>query len=240
MVLPGDVEFLRAYGPMVKRESVPTQANKKHKMAYKCLEKLFEIVKHEKSFKIQVYTIESITIFEEALRKAKVQFSTTFSSKYTASKGITIILKDSQIGDLPKDAKLILYSNIRDRRFIPYKFKIVDEEKEMFFRDKVAYQAAKGKSLSSALSTKIDMHSYTADSLTQLQAMILFVVSRNNKFEDICNELKNIGNTVINSFIIKCELNYLERIGVCKRILNNYKLTITDATIDKIASRIDK
>lgn len=100
-------------------------------------ENLTNLIKTEESFKIQVFTFESIEIFESLLKLNKIQyikgFTSTYTKSYSNSKSILLLIDDELHLDVSMNQRIILFSENRHFSFIPYKFKLSVEEKINFY-----------------------------------------------------------------------------------------------------------
>lgn len=204
--------------------------------SFSSLKKLIEIVNNEPYFAIQVFTLETVELFESTFEEHQICYSKTFASTFKPRKELQVILGDTDLVNFPAKSRIILYSNKRDSRFIPYKFVLTAEEKALYIEDKQQYEINKNKSLSSTNLPDINMHEYTAKSLNTLQSVIVFSLIRARKFMDLCREVAGFDNSYSNSFIIRCELNLLIKLGICKRIGKTYRLSISSETVRAICS----
>lgn len=215
------------------------EENTSDKFIFKSLTKLLNIINQELAFKIQVFSLESVELFMFVLKKHKVKYNLQFSSSYKNSSYLSLILKDSVLPDFPSDSRLILFSNSRNKGFVPYKFVLSADEKKHMWNNDVVFEINKRNTLSYVLNEKIDIHKYTAESLTYTQCMIVFSMVNKNKLADIFKEVVSADNSLSNKFILKCEINNLLKHGICKKKGEFYNLNISKNTIQHICSRIN-
>ncbi|KAL6121053.1 hypothetical protein NUSPORA_02092 [Nucleospora cyclopteri] len=206
---------------------------------FKSLEKLNLIIENEKYFQIQIFSLESIDTFENYLEDNKISFKRCFSSNYEITDNkITILQKDSENFPVSVVSRIILYSNERDRRFIPFAFKITEKEKENFISNKSILKANSKLSVASILRKDIDVCNYIAESLSYEQSVIVFCLVRESRFSKLYNEIINVDNSLRNRFLIKLELNGLLQNKIIKKSNNLYKINISKECVQKICEKI--
>lgn len=208
------------------------------KYSFESIQKLLGIISAEKTFQIQVFSLESIEVFEKALLHESVVYKKAFTSAYVRGEALTILLKDSEISTVPVDAPIILYSNARDARFVPYKFKLTAKEKERILEDSYLCEAYKASALTSIVRSKIDISSYTASSIDYVSSVILFCMVREKRFSRLCNEIRLVDSTLDNRFVIKCGLNSLLKMHLCKKAGSSYTVNVGKDTLEKICEKI--
>lgn len=226
--------YKKPTGKTVKKLNIMSE----EKITFKSLEKLLDIINRERYFKIQVFSLESVEIFTYALSENRIKYNIQFTSSYKDCPGLTILLKDSEIPEIPNDLSIILYSNFRDKRFIPYKFDIdIDEKKKIINNDNI-FEINKRNSLSFIFGKQIDIHKHTSDSLNYIQSVIVFCMVRKNKLNDLFDEVTSTDENLNNKFVLKCELNSLVKYGICNKKGDNYKLNLSKLTIQNICNKI--
>jgi len=92
-------------------------------------EKLIDFLSNEKSFKIQIFSLESVEIFEVLLKVNRIEYKKGFTTTFKNSRAVQLLIDDGKLSDEHANQKLILYSNNRNFDFIPYKFKLSVNEK---------------------------------------------------------------------------------------------------------------
>lgn len=200
------------------------------------LSKLKKIVQDESFFRIQIFSLESVEIFEKFLKG--ITYEKQFSSKLTVSKKLVLLLRDSELPEELKSQRIILYSCHRDNRFIPYKFKLNNTEMKSIITDSHISQIYKGSTLTAAISDKLDVYEYTANSLNYIQSLVVFCLIRTSNFKVLCKEIEQVDNSLTNKFIIKCEINSLLKTKIIKKSNNSYSLNISKETIQRICEKL--
>ena len=205
---------------------------------FESLRKLVEIVREEKSgFQIQIFSLEAVEVFEEALANEQIPYKKQFTSTYKPSRSIVLLLKDSDLPPIPEESRLLLYSTARDPRFVPYKFQLTQQEKEDIVGDRSLTEPCKRASLTSIVCPRTDVHSYTASALGYVQCIIVFCMMRENRFSRLFEEIKSVDSSLDNRFVIRCELNALARMGICRKRWNVYSIGVSNLTLQMICEK---
>lgn len=208
------------------------------KYAFESLQTLMEIIAGEEAFQIQIFSLESIELFEKALQYESVTYRKAFTSAYAHGGKLTVLLRDSEVGAVAADAPVILYSNHRDARFVPYKFKLTQREKERILRDQYLSEAYKASALTSILRNKIDVSDYIASSLDYVSSVILACMAREKKFGRLCKEVSLVDSALDNRFVIRCGLNGLLKMHLCKKTGSSYVVAVGKDTLRRVCERI--
>lgn len=203
---------------------------------------LIDLIKNEESFLLQIYSLESVEIFEEFLKSMKISFKKEFSSVYRPKKNtIYLILDDGSFPDsmnFNEKHRCIFYSNKRNFSFIPFRFSLSEAERIQFIQDKMILESNKTATVSSIINKIPDPFEYSANSLNYSQSVIMMCLIKVGNFLKLCEEVKNVDPELNNSFAIKLELNWLCSYKFCKKIGNSYKITVSNETVRKICDRI--
>lgn len=101
----------------------------KDKNIFEERENLIDFLNNEKSFKIQIFSLESVEIFEVLLKINRIEYKKDFTTSFKNSRTVQLLIDDGDLKDEHANQKLILYSNNRNFDFIPYKFKLSVNEK---------------------------------------------------------------------------------------------------------------
>lgn len=219
-----------------KKTVVVELRDRRHSFA--SLRTLLDIIKNEPFFRIQVFSLEAVEFFEKWLRYERLEYAKQFTSAYAPVKGLVLLIRDTSPGYIPPNSTVLLYSNARDARFIPYKFEVTLEEKEAFTDDKYLLESYKRGTLTSMLGKRIDIGEYTAKSLGYVQSIILFCMIREKKFNRLADEVKAVDAMLSNRFVVQCELNGLVKMGFCKRNGNSYTINICKEILEKVCRQV--
>ena len=205
-------------------------------------EDLVKLLKNEESFLLQIFSLESIAIFEEFLTANQIEFVKDFTSLFKPKKNtISLLLDDGAFPDsvnLNTKNKIILYSNKRHLSFIPMKFQLNSSERVIWINDEAKLKCNKNVAVSSIITEIPDIHNYTANSLNYVQSVIIMCLIKEGNFKKLCHEIKTVDPDLDNSFNIKLELNWLCLNRFCKKTGSNYKLSISNETVQKICTKI--
>ncbi|OQS54056.1 hypothetical protein EHP00_1875 [Ecytonucleospora hepatopenaei] len=227
-------------------------------IGYECLKTLGKILKDEKSFQIQIFTLETLDILEGFLQYKKIKYKKVFVSKYNIEdEELCILLKDNKNFEIGNHSKVILWSNERDRRFVPYKLVLTESEKERLvlkqLQSKKQDEETENKkeidlkkkfiqnkklSYCSISRTKIDAATYIANALDYLECVIVFCLVRESKLEKLCYEVKEVNEELTNKTTIKMALNNLVRHKIVTKKGNVYKINVHTQTVQKICEKI--
>lgn len=210
----------------------------KLELKYSNLQILLDIIQNEPFFRIQIFSLESIILFEKFLQQNRIQYEKQFTSNYIKKDTLVVLLNDSELPETIIGTKLILYSNQRDHRFIPYKFTFTIEEKKKAIKNPHLFEIYKQFTITSVFKNKIDFHKYTADSLNYLQSLIIFCMIRERSFNNLCKEIESVDPSIKNKFLIKCELNELVKLKICKQFGTSYVLNISNETLQFVCEKI--
>lgn len=207
-------------------------------------EKLLDILRKEKDFRVQIFSLESIEIFEKFLEFSKISYTKGFTSSFAFKRNIALLIDDGPIVNPKENKRIILYSNLRNHKFAPYKFKLSDEEKKNVLKlckvpiAKNMLEFCKRSSLTSIANRDLGIHQYVSNALNYAQSIIVMCMIKESKFARIFNEVKAVDPELNNKFVVRCELNYLTKIKVCTRTANSYKLSISNQTVQAICKLI--
>ncbi|ELA42191.1 uncharacterized protein VICG_00834 [Vittaforma corneae ATCC 50505] len=221
-----------------KKKSLPViSIKKKPKPVFEERENLVSILRNEKAFRIQVFSFESIEIFEQFLLSKNIKFIKGFTSKALSKNEIHLLLNDgSSVLNAPR---IILYSNMRDFTFIPYKFILSNDEKGSFVKNRfVLKSSSESYSATSLSSNDLDVAGFTADSLNYVQSVIILCMIKECKLKSICKEVQQVDPELRNMFVIKSELNLLCRYKFCTKTGESYKLNISHETVVKVCEKL--
>ncbi|ORD93557.1 hypothetical protein ECANGB1_2009 [Enterospora canceri] len=208
-------------------------------VSFKNLKTLRKIIKNENEFQIQLYTLESFEMLEGWLEYQKIEYKKAFASSYDPyTVEFTVLFKDTDKFEVANNSKVILFSNERDRRFVPYKFKLTDDEKQSVLNDRKLYEQNKKLSVCSVMRRKVSAPSFIANNLTYAQCVIVFCLLSETRFNKLLNEIKNVDGDLNNRTNIKLEINELIKHKILTRRNDFCKLNITKETIKEICKRI--
>ena len=150
-----------------------------------------------------------------------------------------ILFKDTNDFDVYSKSKIILLSNDRDRRFIPYKFILNENEKNKIVNNTIAFNQNKKLSVCSILRKKINISEFIANGLSYIQSIIISCLINESHFDKLFKEIQNIDETINNKFIIKLEINDLLKNKILsKKNPEIYKLNISKETIRQICYKV--
>ena len=100
------------------------------------------------------------------------------------------------------------------------------------------FESNKNSSATAVLNKVPDFHKYAAECLNYAQSIVIMCLIKESNFKKICNEIKTVDPSLDNSFSIKLELNWLCLHNYIKKIGNNYKLIISNETVQQICSKV--
>lgn len=222
---------------MAKKTSLPPSHSKNlHIPSFDKRANLTQLLNTEKSFKLQVFSVESVEIFEQFLHSENIQFSKGFTSKPPPKSKLALLLDDGS--SIPSYPRIILFSNRRNFSFVPYCFQLSQREKESAVGRKLLLGASKDASLISLLSTDLQIVQFTAGALNYVQSVIILCMLKETKFKRICAEARQVDPELNNGFVILCELNWLSRRRFCTRSGDSYKLDISHEIAMKICENL--
>lgn len=212
----------------------------KLKMNFKSLKILKRIITNESFYQIQLFTLESFDLFENWLINNNILYKKMFTSTLCYNNNELIILfKDTNDFDVYSKSKIILLSNDRDRRFIPYKFILNENEKNKIVNNTIAFNQNKKLSVCSILRKKINISEFIANGLSYIQSIIISCLINESHFDKLFKEIQNIDETINNKFIIKLEINDLLKNKILsKKNPEIYKLNISKETIRQICYKV--
>ncbi|ORD97720.1 hypothetical protein HERIO_420 [Hepatospora eriocheir] len=196
------------------------------KASFDSLDKLIEIINEEKYFQIQVFSLESVETLEYVLTINNISFNRAFTSNFKQLKKLTLLLKDTDDFEFDDNSKIILFSNIRDLRFVPYQFKISDKDKKLIINNKHLYEQYKMNSLTSIKYDKIDINKYIA--LYDNELIVIFSLVRGLKFNTLYNEIKGLNKDLKNRTSLLSILNNLIKHKFIKKQNDLYSLNVND------------
>lgn len=219
-------------------------------MIIKSLTNLINLLKNEKEYKIQIFTLENIEVFEYFLIYNRINYNKTFTSKYKPNNFINLLLEDVKFEiNLKKgkiNEKIILFSNERNYNFISYFFQLTLDEKLNLVKNKDFLNFLDWKinpdkvqinpktSLSLLSKENVNIGKYISESINYNQSIIIMAVMKESKFMKIFNEIKIFDPKLDNSFLIRMELNELVEIKIITKNGDNYKLNISNETLKEI------
>ncbi|KAI5169272.1 hypothetical protein PAEPH01_0578 [Pancytospora epiphaga] len=205
---------------------------------FTALENLLSVMKSEKSYQIQIFSLESVEVFEKALSTANIKYVKSFTSAYVTKKAVVLLLKDSPLGDISLSSRILYYANLRDSRFVPYKFKITPAEKCRLAGESEASRLHKNTPFTFLSKLKSKITCYGATSFNYVQSVILFCMIREKTFSKLCKEICSVDERLKNKFLIHCELNKLLKLRICKRNGDSYTINLSLETQDKICEAL--
>lgn len=210
-------------------------------MQFESLKVFFKIVRNERYFKIQIITLESLDIFEAALKEEKIPYTKHFSSMIKKSESLSLILRDSDIC-LPGPGKYVLFSNRRHREFVQVVFIPTLEEKLSIVGDKYIVQAYKYKNINELLKIASEeearIESHFGSGLDYFESVIMLVVSSKSKFKDILSTSREMDGKLGNSFFLQMKLNGLVDKLLIVRNRDRYRVNTSKAVLRHIGRRI--
>lgn len=225
---------------MVRKTKISQNIKKKSsnssKIPFEKRENLEELLKKEKSFKLQVYSFESVEIFEEYLKSIGLAYTKTFTSSQIPKRTIALLLDDG--GVVTEGNRIILYSNSRNFSFVPCRFILSSKEKEAIVKDRAKIEANKSAPATALLAPALDVEGYVASCLNYVQSVIVMCLLKENTLKGICREAGQIDVELENSFIIKCELNWLCKHKICIKTGEKYRIGICQENVQRICENI--
>lgn len=202
---------------------------------YKELETLRTIINQEKTFQLQIFTMESFDVIEKWLNKCQIKYKKVFTSQYSENvRDLVVLLRDNDDFEVFSDSRVVLFSNERDRRFVPYRFAFTDDEKARYVTD----AHSKKMSLCSLNRKKIDVPEYIAKSLTRIQCIIIFCLVRESRFDKLVDEIKAVDSDLKNKTQIKMEINELMKTKILMKRGDVYKLNVSNEVVKKVCDKI--
>ncbi|KAH9411570.1 hypothetical protein HK407_04g06750 [Ordospora pajunii] len=205
------------------------------KVAFKDLNVLFEILQNERYFKIQIITLESYDVFEEALADRHVEYVLQFSSNLRPCSLPVVILADSDGYDVPEKGRYILLSNKRHRDFVQMVLCPTVEERLAIVGDKYVVHAHGSKSITAlrriACSIQTVYEDFFSKGLNYLESIIMLVVKRKSKFTEILNGVNEIDAGLCNGFVLQMKLNDLVMKMFVTRKGDSYKVNVSDEVL---------
>ncbi|KMV66330.1 hypothetical protein M970_041220 [Encephalitozoon cuniculi EcunIII-L] len=210
-------------------------------VSFESLEAFFEIVRNERYFKIQIITLESLEVFETALRDERIEYVRCFSSMIRESELPILILRDSDI-HLPRPGRYILFSNKRCGGFVQIVFNPTLSEKLAIVGDMYVVQAYSYKNISELLKVaskeKDEMESYFGSGLDYFESVIMLVVRNRSRFRDILGGAKEMDDKLGNSFFLQMKLNGLVDKLFVVRNGDSYRVNVSEGVLRSIGERI--
>ncbi|KAM0679515.1 hypothetical protein GINT2_002359 [Glugoides intestinalis] len=225
---------------MRRKSNEKKEGDKKEKWIEKGFSRrkdLQDLLENEKQFKLQVFSLESIEIFEEYLDSIGIEYIKEFTSTVVVPRKKILLLLDDG-GNIPNSSRMILYANTRNFTFVPYQFCLTLEEKELFVQSKILLESNKHSPVTSMLLNELDFAGYASISLNYLQSIIIMCLIRESSFKGICNEVSLVDPELENSLCIKCELNWLCKYKFCIKSGENYKINISHESVSKICDKL--
>lgn len=212
----------------------------KLKINFESLKILKKIITNESFYQIQLFTLESFDLFENWLINNNISYKKMFTSTMCYdSNELLILFKDTNDFDVYNKSKIILLSNNRDRRFIPYKFTLNENEKNKVVNNIIAFNQNKKLSACSILRKKINISGFIANGLSYIQSIIISCLINESHFDKLFKEIQSIDETINNKFIIKLEINDLLKNKILsKKNSEVYKLNINKETVRQICYKI--
>ncbi|KHN69975.1 hypothetical protein CWI42_041720 [Ordospora colligata] len=205
------------------------------KVDFKDLDALFEILQNERCFKIQIITLESYDVFEEALADRHVKYVRQFSSNLKPCSLPVLILADSDDYDIPENGRYILLSNKRHREFVQIVLRPTIEEKLAVVGYKYVVYAHKLKSITAlrriTCKKQLAYEDFFSRGLNYFESIIMLVVKRKSRFVDILNGVNEIDASLCNGFVLKMKLNDLIKKMYVTRKGDSYKVNVSDEVL---------
>lgn len=214
------------------------------KSPFKNRDSLVPLLTTEPHFKIQVFSLESIEIFEDFLHVNRISFVRGFTSSPPVScSDIALLLSDGPL--LVNIPRVILYSNIRDFQFIPYQFKLTYLERESILSTRKVTQeqralaeAVHSGSLTRTLAPPLRLSEATAGALSYLQCVIIMCLAKEKRLKYIWKEVRDVDPEIGGLTVIRAELNWLCKHKFCTRSGDIFRLRVSPETVRLVSERI--
>lgn len=211
---------------------------------YKSLAPLFDILNSEKSYKIQIISIEPFSILTELFNYKRISYHVVFSSMLEASERnkLNIVIQDSEIS-VPESGKYILYSNKRNPAFIQLVFRVSLEEKIRYFNHrgsspKKAVTAHGGTKNIVEIQNIIDGKNIGTllPHVTYLETIVM-LCARKGDFKGVCKKVSQLDGKLKNTFLVWITLNELVNRKFITKHGERFRLNISKDSLDAICKK---
>lgn len=218
---------------------------------------LVDLLKGEPCFRIQVFSLESIEVFEDFLHSKKIAFTRGFTSGRESATGdastgrgtspVMLLLDDGPPASTLVLAapRVLLYSNMSNPSFIPYQFMLSLNEKQAILRDRrvpserrALAEARHSGALTAALAEPLDLAAATAGALNYVQSVIVLCLVREGRFKRLCKEVQQVEPGIDSMMWVRAELNWLCKHKFCLKSGNIFKLNISHEAVVKVSERL--
>jgi hypothetical protein len=210
-------------------------------MTEESLRTVFQIMDSEASYRIQIITLESIEVFEEALGKRGIAYTKQFTSNASPSPHPVLLIRDSEVR-ISSEGRYILYSNIRQREFIQVVFRPSLEEKAECVGDAFLARSYAYKNIAELKAMKEDralsIAEHHSSCLDYYESVVIFVMVSKHKFHDILEGVGEICSELRNSFLLQLKLNGLVQKLFVLRSGDRYRINVSMEAVRAICLRI--
>lgn len=207
---------------------------------FESLHVLFDIIREERSFRIQIITLEALETFESVLKENRVEYMTQFSSKTVAADCIVLILGDSSV-DVSAMGRYILFSNIRHKEFVQIVFCPTFEEKLLAIGDEYIVRAYNYKNIRE-LQMLTENRSFGFNDcgrgLDYFESVVMLVGMSRSRFRDILEGVREMDSGLGNPFLLQMKLNGLVDKLFMLRSGDRYRINVSGDTLRSIRMRI--
>ncbi|WUR03502.1 origin recognition complex subunit 4 [Vairimorpha necatrix] len=212
-------------------------------------EKLLNILKTEKNFKIQVISREDIKIFLEILDYNDIVYSFVCWNSLDDNPDTIQVCTSSKYLS-PENHKSILYSNLVNTDFIQLSFVPTYNDKLKYLTKprnkkevKRILDAYKYSSIHELQSKIQRPHSviekYISEYFDYLEILLIYTISKYSNLIDIIKHVKSMEDTVKSSFVLRMKLNGLVSRKIVSVKSNNYRLNISHHTLSLICKKVE-
>lgn len=209
-------------------------------VSYMSLRPLFDIVRHEKSFKVQVVSLEPFSVLVELFNYKNIEYKLILSpSDIYRKRKINIIVHDSHL-ECKTPGKYLLYQCRRNENFVQIVFSVGMSEKIRYCCLKYGIQAKKIVKAYGRDRTLCDLEKMITQtdfempplSLSYVETVVLLCVRR-SRFEKICKQALQIDSRLDNTFLIWLTLNELADKDLVVRTGNYFKANVSKELMEK-------
>lgn len=215
-------------------------------VSYRSLRPLFDIVHHEKNFKVQVVSLEPFSTLVELFNYKNIRYKLILSQADSYSKRkVNIIVHDSNI-ECRTSGKYLLYQNIRNRNFVQVVFSIGVDEKMRYCCLKYGLLAKKIVKAHGRARTLGDLEKIITQTdfemppllLSYIETVVLLCVRR-SKFEEICKQALQIDSRIDNTFLIWLTLKELTDKDLVARSGNYFKANVSKELLERACKNVN-
>lgn len=209
-------------------------------VSYRSLRPLFDIVRDEKSFRVQVVSLEPFSVLVELFSYKNIKYKLVLSQADSCSKTkVNIIVHDSHF-ECRTPGRYLLYRCRRNESFVQIAFSIGLDEKTRYCCLKYGPQAERAVKAHGRDRTLGDLEKIITQTnfemppplLSYLETVVLLCVRR-SRFEKICKQALQIDSRLDNTFLIWLTLNGLADRDLVTRTGSYFKANVSRELLEK-------